>query len=215
MITKAINKNYAGQIAGLFCEGAGLTGLCKANVKLRIIQNFTDQIFEDDFLTGLDTAIYRSITGTFKFSSPGYVKFVANGKDIVTGKTKQMVIDGIPGTKINNWVWIVQHLNDYYQSVGAGHLKAYHLGVVNNKLIWKIDGVDSPYGIIFIPETVGGNGGTGGNGGSTGGGGGIFIKPPAEEHDPVFIPGEVPKPAFDMQKLLIPIAVGLALTFLT
>jgi len=227
MITKAVNKFYAGQIAGIFCEDAILKNICKTNVKNRIINNFTDEIFEEDFLTGLDTSIFRAITGVFRYSSPGYMKFVMNSTDIVNGKNKVSTLDGIPYNKAGDWVWIVGHLNKYYESV-APNLKAYHLGIVNNKLIWQIDGVSDPYGIIFIPGTVGngggGNGGGGNGGGGTGGGGqcpegfswfagqcfkvggGIKVKPP-EIIEPVILPGEVDPGGVDFQKLLIPVVI--------
>jgi len=227
MITKAVNKFYAGQIAGIFCADAEFKTLCNANVKSRIITNFTDEIFEQDFLPGLDTSIFRAITGVFRFSSPGYMKFVMNATDIVNGKVKVSTLDGIPNSKIGDWSWIVSHLNKYYESV-APNLKAYHLGIVNDKLIWQISGVS--YGIIFVPGTVGNGGGGNGGGGTSGGGqcpegfswfagqcfkvgGGIQVKPP-EFIEPVILPGEVDPGGVDFQKLLIPVVIVAGAYFL-
>ena len=193
MLTKNQNIVYARQIAELFCESGG--ALCIASVKNRIVNGFNDAIFENKFLPGLDTAIYRAVTGTFKISSPGYVKFVATTTDIVNGKKKDMLIDGIPGNKVGNWTWIIGHLNDYYRQV-APNLHASHLGIVNNKLIWAIDGVSSPYGIVFVPGSVGSGTGSGtcpegqvwfGGKCVSSNGGGIIVDPgdPAIGMDPV------------------------------
>ncbi len=219
MLNKAINKTYAEQIAGIFCEAAVLRQICIANVKNRIINDFTDEIFEQDFLPNLDTSIFRAMIGTFELSSPGYMRLIMNSTDIVNGSNKTGMLDGIPSDKMNDWDWIFAHLNAYYQSV-APHLHAYYLGVVNDKIIWQLDGVSEPYGIIFVPGTVGGGGnGGGGNGGGSGGGGGwkggkgIKRKPPAVP--PGGEPVEIIDPGgIDFTKLLIPALLAAGAYFL-
>lgn len=160
MLINQTYKNYAAQIADIFCEGS--IPLCVTSVKQRIIKYFTDETFENSFLPNLDTGRFYYLKLTHLPSSEGFIKWNLSGKDIVNGKPYSVTIDGIPGDKRNDTNWVMNHMNSWWASQNL-NLRMFFLGTVPGFYIIQING-QTPYGIVYVPGTVGG--GSGGSGGS-------------------------------------------------
>ncbi len=192
MLTKNQNLIYAGQIAGLFCEGAQNIGICLVNILQRIKTGFTDEIFENYFLPLLNTNRFYAFT-LVRYEPQGYFKkVVIEGNDMVTGSyTGHLGRDGVPNILIerNNWNEIMSFFGYKY------------VGKINDKIIVRKTGLN--YGIVFIPDTVQ----PPGNGTGT-----INVIP--EPIPPGFVPGVppvlVPDVGLDLAKYLVPAGVLVA-----
>jgi len=217
MLTNPLYLEYAGQIAELFCEGStGATNaLCRATVKTRIKNAFTNNWFEVWFLPFLDQNKFKSL-GVVRVEDWGETyKIVLSGFDIVSGQqTGDIGIDGV-----HKGAW---NSGDYNRVLEPINMK--FVGLVGARLIVRQLGVN--YGIVFLPGEIDppGNGNGNGHGGGGGQGcpqgyylfngecikpgGGIVPKPipkPILQIDPIEIAG------VDVTKYIVPaVIVGLA-----
>ena len=151
MLSDALFKGYAGQIAGLYCKGKPNQTLCKATVKQRIINAFTDTTFENSFLPNLDKNRFYSIE-VARIDKTRYTdKVTFKGFDIVTGANV-----GVFNTTLPKGMWQLKKYDQFFQP----HSMRF-VGVANNRFIVRRTGVN--YGIVFVvqkvdPEPVPGDG---------------------------------------------------------
>lgn len=149
MITKAKNKQLAATIATFFCEGESSPGLCLVAASKRIVNALTDEIFEESFITHLDSARFYALTIAHAPSSEGFIKYIIGGFDILAGKNKTMMIDGIPGDKRNDVAWVFNIRLNHYYHFNKIPQRAVYLGKVNGKYLLQIT-MPKNYGIVIV-----------------------------------------------------------------
>ena len=204
MLTDIILKLYAGQIAGLFCNNP----LCKASVKSRIVNNLTNETFENYFLPNLDKGrFYVHHFSNFVDHGGGNIQIDTTFYDLLTNeRTAGTWHYKIPVGE-NAFNYLVGELAKYGFNVVQG--MSYGYTTYKTDHIMHKPSKQPGYGIVFVPASSGG----GYQGGGTPGGGGITPTP-----EPVITPEPVvttdPAP-FDISKLIIPIIASAAIYFLT
>ena len=157
MILNSIYKNYARQIAELFCDEGD--NLCVESVKARIIVNLNNRLFENYFLPQLDKSRFYAFTGRVMHHlwHTGY-EFTAQGFDIVTNRLVTHEFHRVPPEILNKPAQLFNSVSHYN-----------YLGQVNgNHIVERMRG--EPYGLFFVPGSPGG--------GFQGGGGTITVDPP-------------------------------------
>lgn len=199
MLIERQNIRFAGDIAGLFCQDNANRRICWRSIVQRLINNFTDETFNSFFLPNLSASRFYAYNFSFVASGFGLVKLLLNGNDIVTGSVKTGEIPGISVSKKNDFVWIAGYITTLFRR-SKPNASVSFIGIENGKLILMVTGFETPYGIVFIPPTVG-NGGTPG--------GKIYVDPGEQRaYEETQSETEEEASGFDIKKLIIPALIA-------
>lgn len=157
MIQNAIFKNYANQIAVIFCTDQVNVNICKASIAERLIQNFTDPGFQK-FLGVITTGkTYLVEIKNYRVDTNQNRRYVdIYFTDVITGNITK-----------KTWNWSMTG-NYFTQLKSAFSFYNYNLlqgpeifDAGNVGMLRIYNAINEPtYGISFIPGSVGG-GGTG------------------------------------------------------